>query len=116
MKTEILYLQGLNKVITFYIGKNQNENFEVINKGNLNDLWFHANDISSCHVIASVPDNINKKDIRYIIKAGALLCKKNTNKLKNIKNVKITYTTVNNIELTNVEGKVNIKNEKIITI
>ena len=80
MKTEVLFLQGLNREITFYIGQNKNENFDVIDKGTHNDLWFHANEISSCHVVASIPEDIKNKERKYIIKAGGLLCKKYTNK------------------------------------
>jgi predicted ribosome quality control (RQC) complex YloA/Tae2 family protein len=116
MKTEILFIQGLNREITFYIGQNQNENFEIIDKGNDNDFWFHANNISSCHVVAIIPENINKKELRYIIKMGALLCKINTNKLKSLNNVKIVYTQIKNIEKTNIPGCVKIKNGKSIEI
>jgi predicted ribosome quality control (RQC) complex YloA/Tae2 family protein len=116
MKTENLFIQGLNREITFYIGKNKNENFDVIDKGSSHDLWFHANDISSCHVVAILPDDINKKDLKYIIKTGALLCKINTNKLKSLDNVEILYTQIKNIEKTNILGCVKIKNTKIIKI
>ena len=33
MKTELLFLEGIDRDITFYIGRNQNENFNVINIG-----------------------------------------------------------------------------------
>lgn len=116
MKTEILFIQGLNKEITFYIGQNKNENFDVIDKGNSVDLWFHAVNESSCHVVAIMPNNIIKKDKKYIIKAGALLCKNNTNKLKTIKNVAFIYTEIKNIEKTIIPGCVTIKNDKKIII
>ena len=116
MKTEILFLQGLNREITFYIGQNSNENFDVIDKGKDDDLWFHANNISSCHVVAIIPKDITKNDKKYIIKAGALLCKNNTNKLKNFKNVEIIYTEIKNIKKTNVPGCVNISSSKRIII
>ena len=114
MKTEILFLEALQREVVFYIGKTQCENFEVINKGMSDDLWFHANQISSCHVVCKMPDGIDKKDLRYIIKAGAVLCKNNTNKLKSLKNVEIIYTQIKNITKTNVEGCVLTKNTKTI--
>ena len=53
-----------------------------IGKGAEDDLWFHAKDVSSCHVVCEVPDDIKKKkELMYIIKIGALLCKNNTQKL-----------------------------------
>ena len=94
MKTEIILIQGLKREVTFYIGKTQSENFEVIDKGSPDDLWFHAKDVSSCHVVCEVPENLNKKELAYIIKTGALLCKNNTNKLKGLKNVEIIYTKI----------------------
>ena len=116
MKTETLFLQGLNREITFYVGQNSAENFDVIDKGECHDLWFHANEESSCHVVAIIPKDIINKDKKYIIKAGALLCKNNTNKLKNLKNVEFIYTKINNIEKTTIPGCVSIKKDKKIII
>jgi predicted ribosome quality control (RQC) complex YloA/Tae2 family protein len=115
MKIEKILIQGLDKELTFVIGKNKSENFEVIDMGSENDLWFHANDISSCHVVCLLSDtDVDKKDMRYVIKAGALLCKNNTNKLKSMKNVEIIYTQIKNITKTDIEGCVLTQNSKSI--
>ena len=114
MKIEIVFIKEVKREVTYYIGKNQEENFSVIDKGNPDDLWFHAADISSCHVVCEVPDDINKKELRYIITTGALLCKNNTNKLKSIRNVNILYTKISNVIKTDVSGCVLTNNTKII--
>jgi len=114
MKTENIFINAIKREITFYIGKNQNENFEVIDKGTSDDLWFHANNISSCHVVCIVPDTLSKKELKYIIKVGALLCKNNTNKLKSVNNVEIIYTYVKNVTKTDVPGCVITQNTKTI--
>ncbi len=116
MKTNILFVQGLNRDITFYIGENQNENFDVIDLGKPNDIWFHANNISSSHVIAILPEDIEKKELKYIIKIGAMLCKSNTNKLKSLNNVEIIYSQVKNVVKTNIPGCVEVLSKKIIKI
>ena len=116
MKTDNLFLQGLNREITFYIGQHKNENFDVIDKGEPDDLWFHANEISSCHIVASIPKDILKKDVKYIIKAGALLCKKYTNKLKSVSEIEVIYTNIRNVEKTKYSGCVKIIDQKKITI
>lgn len=116
MKTENLFLQGLNREITFYIGQHKNENFYVIDKGEPDDLWFHANEVSSCHVVAIIPKDISRKEIKYIIKAGAILCKKYTNKLKSLSDIEIIYTKIKNIEKTQCLGCVKVKNENKIII
>ena len=115
MKTEIVFINALKREVIFYIGKNQSENFEVIDKGANDDLWFHAADLSSCHVVCQVPADIDKKELRYIVTTGALLCKNNTNKLKTMKNVNITYTKISNIVKTDVPGCVVTKDAKMIT-
>ena len=66
MKTENIFIQALDREIVFYIGKNQNENFKVIDMGSEDDLWFHAKDESSCHVVCEIPDDIDKKELQSI--------------------------------------------------
>jgi len=114
MKTETVFVQGVKREIIFHIGKNKDDNFEVIDNGNPDDIWFHAKDISSCHVVCEVTEDINKKDLRYIIKAGALLCKNNTNKLKGQKNVEVIYTEIKNVTKTSIPGCVTTENTKTI--
>jgi hypothetical protein len=88
----------------------------VINKGSPNDLWFHAKHLSSCHVVAVIPNDIEFNEIKYIIRQGATLCKMNTNKIKELHNVEIIYSQIQNIEKTRTPGLVHIKNEKKIVI
>lgn len=116
MKTENLFIQGLNKVIAFHIGQHKNDNFNVIDKGGQDDLWFHASCTSSCHVVAIIPENISKKEKKYIIKAGAHLCKRYTTKLSRENDVEIVYTELKNVEKTQTIGCVKIKNGKTIII
>jgi len=115
MKTEVVFIQALKREIVFYIGRTQSENFDTIDKGGENDLWFHAKDVSSCHVVCEVPEDItSKKDMMYIIKAGALLCKSNTNKLKSERNIEIIYTLIKNVTKTAIAGCVTTQNTKTI--
>ena len=116
MKTENIFIEPLKREIVYYIGKNQKENFDVIDKGTDCDLWFHAANESSCHVVCEVPTDIDKSDMRYIIKIGALLCKNNTNKLKSQKDVEFIYTKIENVTKTEVEGCVQTKSIKSIII
>ena len=115
MKSESIFIQSIKREITFHIGKTQIENFEVIDKGDDDDLWFHAKNDSSCHVVCNLPDDIDKKEMRYIITVGALLCKNNTNKLKSLKNIEIIYTQIKNITKTKIPGCVETQNVKTVT-
>lgn len=116
MKTKTLFIQEIKREITFHIGQNKNDNFNILDVAKPDDLWFHANSESSCHVVAILPEDINKKDLRYIIKIGAMLCKTNTNKLRSLYDVEIIYTKVRFVKKTLMPGCVNILNEKVIII
>jgi predicted ribosome quality control (RQC) complex YloA/Tae2 family protein len=110
MKTEVIYIHKIKETITFYIGKNAKDNFDVIDMGEPNDLWFHSNEESSCHVVAKIPEDIdlNKKKMLTIIKKGALLCKENTNKLKSLSTHVFMYTCVKNVIKTDIPGTVHL--------
>jgi len=116
MKIEKIFIQPLKREIVYYIGKSKEDNFAVIDSGSNDDLWFHAANESSCHIVCIMPDNIDKNDTKYIIKIGALLCKNNTNKLKSKQNVEFIYTQIKNVTKTAIEGCVQTKNTKSITI
>jgi predicted ribosome quality control (RQC) complex YloA/Tae2 family protein len=118
MKSKNIYIQGLNKEVTFWIGTSKKDNDEMIDQASENDIWFHANNISSCHVICRLPYDIevNSKETKYIIKMGALLCKTNTNKLKSVSKIEFVYCPVKNITKTDIVGCVSVSNGKYIII
>ncbi len=116
MIIEEIYIPKIKVNIKFYIGKNATENFEIIDIGSDNDLWFHLNDCSSCHVIGIINHlELNKKELRSIIIQGAIICKKYS-KYKSKENVNIIFTTLNNVVKTNIIGTVNLIKSKIINI
>ena len=103
-------------MITFYIGENAIDNEEVISIGKDHDLWFHATNGASSHVLAKMPEKYTKKEKGYIIKIGAQLCKHHTSKLQKEKDVAITYTRKKNLRQTNIPGTVYIDEGKCILI
>jgi predicted ribosome quality control (RQC) complex YloA/Tae2 family protein len=119
MKKEIIYFTNINKSFTFYIGENEYEQFEMMDIAKPNDIWFHVENGSSCHVILSLDENINlsKKEKHTILKRGALLCKMNTNRIKSSTEKKtFIYTTVENVKKTSIPGRVITENIKNILI
>ena len=96
-----------NKLITFYIGKNAKDNFDILDISKSEDIWFHSDEYSSCHVIAKINDmKLSKKEERSIIKNGCILCKTNTNKIKSMDNTDIIYTYVKNVKKDKISGRV----------
>tara|TARA_B100000282_G_C31714183_1_gene482676 strand:- start:892 stop:1239 length:348 start_codon:yes stop_codon:yes gene_type:complete len=112
-----IFIPTLNCSISFSIGKNAQNNIEILKNANNNDIWFHLDNQSSCYVIAHIPENVilNKKQKNKIITQGALLCKINS-KFKSNKNVDICYSEVKNVALTDIPGTVNVSNKKNVFI
>jgi predicted ribosome quality control (RQC) complex YloA/Tae2 family protein len=114
MKTEVVIFPNMDEEITYYIGTNAKDNFDVIDMGDLDDVWFHSNTDSSCHVVCNMPETFNKKEKSMILNKGAFLCKINTGKLKSIPNSEIMCAFVKDVEKTKTMGCVNVK--KVIKI
>jgi predicted ribosome quality control (RQC) complex YloA/Tae2 family protein len=96
-----------NKDYDIYIGKNALGNEEIIKLSHPESLWFHLEDVSSCHIILeNKGDKIPKE---YIRKVGKMiyLYKKNIPPY-----TKIIYTNIKNIKLTNIIGTVILMNER----
>lgn len=106
MKNIIHRFSNINDSVHYIIGSNKRENSYIVENGNFDDLWFHATEYASCHVVAKMPKNLNKKQIRTIIKFGAQLCKQNTNNLKNEKGIIFNYTRLKNVKNSEIEGTV----------
>ena len=115
MKEQVVYFDNIVDDVIYYIGTNASDNFRVIDMGKPDDIWFHAKDLSSCHVVAQIPDYIDKQGIKTIIKRGVQLCKQNTNKLAIIENVDFIYTKIKNVMKTDVDGCVITKHTKVFT-
>jgi predicted ribosome quality control (RQC) complex YloA/Tae2 family protein len=87
-----------------------------------NDIWFHAEKESSCHVIVSLGEydeiDLSKKEKITIIKRGAFLCKTHTKKLRSFpaKTISFLYCKIENIRRTNKAGCVITENTKTILI
>lgn len=97
--------------ISYVIGENANDNWYILDiYSNINNkyVWFHLNSFSSPYVIMLSTNNIES-----YLNYGAYLCKNNT-KYKNIKNLKICYTTLNKLKKTEKIGEVEIKGKKNI--
>lgn len=117
MRVESRYIHSLNREITYIVGTNAHDNFDIIDESDDQDLWFHLSDYSSCHVVAKMPQDItlDKKQKIQIIKQGAIICKQYS-KYKSENNVKIIYTTISNIVKGNIIGQVEASNVKNIKI
>ena len=118
MKTINIHFPELNKIISYLIGQNKKDNFAVIDEGVEDDIWFHAKDDSSCHVICILPNELilNEQQKRLLVQKGAEICKMFTRKLISLHKVPILYTEIKNVTKTKTLGLVNAINTNTIIV
>ena len=122
MKTETIFFKNIQKSFTFWISENEEEPFKMLDLAKPNDIWFHAEKESSCHVIVSLDKDaeidLSKKEKNTILKRGAFLCKTHTNKLRCIpaKTLSFLYCKIENIRRTEKVGCVITEKTKTIII
>lgn len=84
--------------ITLYIGKNKEENEDLIKYGLECDVWFHVDNLSSAHVYLRLPETWTWADIPdNILEQAAQLTKANSIKGNKIDNVTVIYTPWSNL-------------------
>lgn len=104
--------------IKFIIGQNSQENWDLLDiysKINNEFIWFHLNSFPSCFVImcSSLFDISCNLEKNILLNYGAELCKKNT-KYRNLKDLKICYTSLKKLNKTSKIGEVIISGKKNI--
>ncbi len=89
------------------VGQSAQENWDLIDNSNQNYIWLHLNSFPSCHIVIE-----DENPTTELLLEGARLCKDNT-KYRNLKNLKICYTTISNLikgkEIGSVSYKSNSK-------
>jgi predicted ribosome quality control (RQC) complex YloA/Tae2 family protein len=115
MKIEI-FTHG-SKEYTISIGKNKEENWQLIDASNPDDVWFHVDNQPSCHVILKNEQQVKLRDIpRQVLKRAAYLCKTNST-AKTQSKCDVIYATISQITKTSVVGQVIVSNgTKLISL
>ena len=99
-------IEIIDNEITYKLGQNAQENFDLIDETLNKDYWWvHLNDYPSGHCIIES----NKINNQMINVAGRLI--KLNSKYDNMKTLKLIYTQVKNIKKTDILGQVTILNK-----
>jgi predicted ribosome quality control (RQC) complex YloA/Tae2 family protein len=111
MKIVTKYFDDMKANIEFRIGQNAKENFEIIDSSKHDDLWFHVHIQPSCHVVATINDVYDRKQLQRIAIQGAVLCKQYS-KFKSHQRVQIIYTKIKHVKKQQREGAVSVNEYK----
>lgn len=103
--------------INYIIGQNAQENWDILDEANTINpdyIWFHLNSFPSCYVIMySTLEDLLDNSCNIYLNYGAELCKNNT-KYKNMRDIKICYTSLKKLKKTQKIGEVIVSGKKNI--
>jgi len=104
-------------IYTIKIGKNAQENWDIISDSFQNDLWFHlGGSLPSPHVVLTLPNKFKLKKIpNTIIMQCALFCKQHS-KFANINKVSVIYTEIKNVSKGKTIGSVFTKKTSSVVL
>lgn len=102
---------GIHKV---WIGQNAQDNWDIIKQANKHDIWFHVENYSSSHVILRLEDK-KEKPTKQLLMECASICKEHS-KYKNHPDIKICYTTIDNVSKGETVGSVYTKRTQTLKV
>jgi predicted ribosome quality control (RQC) complex YloA/Tae2 family protein len=113
MKIEIFTHQ--TKEYTISLGKNKEENWQLIDAASPADIWFHIEDHPSCHIILKNTEKIKMRDIpKQVIKRCAYLCKINS-AAKTMAKCNVIYAPISEVKKTEIVGQVKVGISKLVS-
>lgn len=109
----MIYEEIFNKDWIIRIGRNADENDQLLRSSPKDSLWFHLEGMPSPHGILFNADNEYSED--SIQRCSSLV--KNFSKGKNIPKLAVQYLPLKNVKLTDTKGLVEIsKKSRVILI
>lgn len=100
--------QVINQDTTYWIGRNAQDNWDIINKSEQNWLWIHLDKFPSGHIIICKEiSTVTDEEIIY----GCNLCR-SYSKYKNLYPLTFVYSEIKNLRLGTDIGSVYFKNNK----
>ena len=113
MKHEIFMYDSVTYNIE--IGKNKEDNWQIIDDASETDIWFHIEDHPSCHIILKNAEKIKMRDIpKQVIKRCAYLCKINS-AAKTMPKCNVIYALVSEVKKTDIVGQVKVGISKLVS-
>jgi predicted ribosome quality control (RQC) complex YloA/Tae2 family protein len=108
MKTETFTIDATT--YTVRIGRNAQNNWDLIDDSTPADIWFHVDGEASAHLVLTV-GNMKEMPDKKVLRRCAYLCKIKS-KSKSCPKVGIRYTKIENVEKAEHIGQVFIEESK----
>jgi len=115
MKEEKITDRNLDIELTYWIGENAQDNWDIIDKANPKDIWFHLAGESSSHIILRLPKKIRRQQLsKQTLFHCANICKEHS-KFASFKK-KVVYTEIFNLSKGEKPGSVFTRREQYLTV
>ena len=110
-----VYFDRLGFAVQYFIGQNAKDNFDILDLASPDDWWFHVLNKPSCHVIAKLPGKLDRHDLRFVKKQGAVLCRQHSSSsIADSSKEKIMYAKVKYVQKTDIVGQVHVEHYSLI--
>jgi predicted ribosome quality control (RQC) complex YloA/Tae2 family protein len=101
-----MYTEVFNGDYHIMLGKNQQENDNIIRTSSQSALWFHLKDFPSAHAVVTNIATPGKYDNAVIIRAATLVKDNAKQGVNNLQNVSVNYLPIKNVKRTEIAGQV----------
>ena len=101
-----MYTEVFNGDYHIRLGKNQQENDNIVRTSPQSALWFHLKDFPSAHAVVTNIVTPGKYDNAVIIRAATLVKDSAKQGVNNLQNVSVNYLPIKNVKRTEIAGQV----------
>jgi len=101
-----MYTEVFNGDYHIRLGKNQQENDNIVRISPQSALWFHLKDFPSAHAVVTNIVKPGKYDSAVIIRAATLVKDNAKQGVNNLQRVSVNYLPIKNVKRTEIAGQV----------
>ena len=103
----------MNTELDYVIGKDAEQNTELILESEPHDVWFHLDGVPSAHLILRNPEEFSLQHLRSsgVIYQMALKLKAK-GKYRKACNVTILYAQIKDVHVTDIPGRVTVSGKR----
>lgn len=118
MKEEFIVDNKIEKEMIYWIGENAQDNWDIIDKSDQKDIWFHLSNHPSAHIILRMNGIPLKKISKRTLIHCAVQCKKHSkfSDISNKQKIYVIYTEIKNVSKADKPGAVYTKKENYLLL
>jgi predicted ribosome quality control (RQC) complex YloA/Tae2 family protein len=101
-----MYTEVFNTIYHIRLGKNQQENDNIVRTSPQTALWFHLKDFPSAHAVVTNIAKPGAYDKEVVIRAATLVKDNAKQGVNNLQKLSVNYLPIKNVKRTEIPGQV----------